>query len=237
VNVTCVIAHQDDEMGCLGTLLRLRRERTSTLAFVALTNGDKGLSWSPDVPLADVARLREREMGAVAAELDASYRCLGQPDGFLHDSEPLLLALVEALRATSTELVFTHWVEDYNADHVVTARMVGQAALLAEIASVRTASPALPHAPAIFHMDPGPGYAGEPTHFVALTEQLAREKARLMRLHESQMQVMRELRGRDYADLALDADRANGARAMVPYAEVFRPCLMERRIPLASLLP
>jgi N-acetylglucosamine malate deacetylase 1 len=102
---------------------------------------------------------------------------------------------------------------------------------------VRTASPALERAPAIFHMDPGPGYGAEATHFVALTEELAREKARIVRLHASQMAVMRELRGRDYADLSLEAARAAGARAMVPYAEAFRPCLMERRIPLASALP
>lgn len=237
MNVTCVVAHQDDEMGCLGTLLRLRRERNARLALIAVTNGDKGMSWDPSVPLADVAALRAAEMGAVAAELDADYRCLEQPDGFLRDEPPVLEALIEALRATRTELIFTHWIEDYNADHVATARLVGQAALLAEIASVRTASPALDHAPAIFHMDPGPGYGTEMTHFVALSEELADEKARIMRLHESQMQVMRQLRGRDYADLALDANRADGARAMVAYAEAFRPCLMERRIPLASLLP
>lgn len=237
MNVTCVIAHQDDEMGCLGTLLRLRGERDASLAFVAMTNGDKGLSWSPDVPLEEVARLREREMGAVAADLGAAYHCLGPSDGFLHDSPPLMLSLIEALRATRTELVFTHWLDDYHADHVVTARMACHAALLAEIASVRTESPALDHAPAIFHMDPGPGYGVEMTHFVALSEGLAAEKARLMRLHESQMAVMRELRGRDYADLVLDANRTSGSRAMVPFAEAFRPCLMERRIPLASMLP
>lgn len=58
-----------------------------------------------------------------------------------------------------------------------------------------------------------------------------------MRLHASQMAVMRELRGRDYADLILDADHATGARLVLPYAEGFRPCLMERRIPRASMLP
>jgi N-acetylglucosamine malate deacetylase 1 len=237
MNVACVIAHQDDEMGCLGTLLRLRSERGARLAFIVLTNGDKGMSWSPDVALEEAARVRDAEMRAVAAELDATYRCLGQPDQFLQDGAGIRLALVEALREVRAELVFTHWLEDYNADHMVTARLACHAALLGEIASVRTASPALARAPAVFHMDPGPGYGVDMTHFVALTPELADEKARLMRLHDSQMQVMRELRGRDYANLALDAARAHGARAMVPYAEAFRPCLMERRIPLASMLP
>ena len=82
-----------------------------------------------------------------------------------------------------------------------------------------------------------PGYGVEMTHFVALTPELAEEKARVLRHHKSQMDVMRQLRGRDYADLALDLSRTTGSRAMQPYAEAFRPCLMERRIPLASMLP
>jgi LmbE family N-acetylglucosaminyl deacetylase len=237
MNVVCVIAHQDDEMGCLGTLLRLRDERDARLALIVLTNGDKGMSWSPEVELAEAARIRDEEMRAVAGALGASYRCLDQPDGFLEDGPNLRLALIEAIRAAEAELIFTHWLEDYNADHVVTARATCHAALLTEIASVRTESPPLKHAPAIFHMDPGPGYGVEMTHFVALTDEQAEEKARLTRLHKTQMEVMRELRGRDYADLALDHTQATGARATVPYAEAFRPCLMERRIPLASMLP
>jgi LmbE family N-acetylglucosaminyl deacetylase len=237
MTVVCVAAHQDDEMGCLGTLVRLRRERGARVAFVVLTNGDKGMSWSPEVPLADAARTREREMRAVAAELDAPYVCLEEEDEFLLDSTDLRLRLVEALRSLGADLVFTHWLEDYNHDHVVTARVTCHAALLTEIASVATASRALTRAPAIFHMDPGAGYGFEATHFVPLESDVAEEKARILRLHASQMEVMRELRGRDYADLALDANRQQGARVMAEYAEAFRPCLMERRIPLPGMLP
>ena len=237
MNVAVVIAHQDDEQGCLGTLLRLREERGAHVTFIALTNGDKGASWDPDKPLAEVAALRDGEMRAVAAELGADYVCLGRPDGFLLDDEPLRRDLIEALRSARAELVFTHYTDDYNEDHVVTARVTLHAALLAEIASVHTASPALPHAPAIFHMSPGPGYAFDGTHFVVLTEAHAAEKARVLRRHASQMDVMRQLRGVDYADLVGDADRATGARLVAPAAEVFRPCLRERRIPTASMLP
>jgi LmbE family N-acetylglucosaminyl deacetylase len=237
VNVAVVIAHQDDEQGCLGTLLRLRAERDARITFIAVTNGDKGASWDPDKPLEEVARTRDAEMRAVAAELDADYVCLGRPDGFLLDDAALRLDLIEALRAAKAELVFTHFTEDYNNDHVVTARVACHAALLSEIASVRTTSPALAHAPAIFHMSPGDGYGFDGTHFVVLDEATAERKAFILRRHASQMEVMRQLRGVDYADLTRDADRARGARLVQPYAEVFRPCLMERRIPTASLLP
>ena len=62
MNVCCVIAHQDDEMGCTGTLLRLKRERSATLTLITLTNGDKGAAWDPERPLPSVAEERHREM-------------------------------------------------------------------------------------------------------------------------------------------------------------------------------
>ncbi|HEY4279985.1 MAG TPA: PIG-L family deacetylase [Conexibacter sp.] len=237
MNVACVFAHQDDEMACLGTLLRLREERGARITFIAVTNGDKGASWDPSQPLEAVAAMREREMRAVAGALDADYVCLGEPDQFLFDSPQVRDKLTEALRAARPELVFTHNAEEYSVDHDVTARLACHAALIATIASVRTDSPALAHAPAIFHTNPGPGHAFDGTHFVAFDDRVADEKQRIVRLHESQMAVMRELRGIDYADLARAADRATGARLVQPYAEVFRPCLMERRIPTASMLP
>jgi hypothetical protein len=63
------------------------------------------------------------------------------------------------------------------------------------------------------------------------------EKTELIRRHVSQMAVMRELRGYDYADeMAMETHR-QGARFMVAHAEAFRPCLAERRIPWPSDLP
>ncbi len=71
--------------------------------------------------------------------------------------------------------------------------------------------------PAIFHRDPGPGHGFDGgTHFVAFDEAVADEKARITRLHDSQMAVMRALRGVDYADLQRDADRATGTRLSSP---------------------
>lgn len=237
MNIACVFAHQDDEMACLGTLLRLKAERGARITLIAVTNGDKGASWDPERPLPEVAALREREMRAVAAALGADYVCLGEHDQFLFDTPAVRLALIEALRAARPDLVFTHNLAEYSVDHDVTARLTCHAALMTSIASVRTASPALERVPAIFHTNPGAGYGFDGTHFVAFDDAVADEKARILRLHASQMDVMRELRGIDYADLARDADRQTGARLVQPYAEVFRPCLMERRIPTASMLP
>ncbi len=237
MNVTCVFAHQDDERTCMATLLRLRRERDVRITMVIVTNGELGATWEPERPLAEVAKVREREMGAVAAAVDAEYVCLGRRDGFLFEDAELRAELTEVLRAAGTDLVFTHALEEYNDDHVVTGRATRQAALAAEIASIRTDSAALAKAPGIFHIDPGPGYGFEPTHFVPFDEDIAREKARILALHESQTAVMGELFGSDWVELTLAGDRVRGARLPAPYAEGFRPCLLERRIPTADMLP
>lgn len=237
MNVTCVFAHQDDERSCLATLLRLRQEGDVQITMVVVTNGELGASWDPDRPLEEVAAVRRQEMGDVAAALGGDYVCLERQDGFLFEDAELRRDLTDVLRAAGTELVFTHALEEYNADHVVVGRATRQAALAAELASVRTAAAALPKAPAIFHIDPGPGYGFEPTHLVTFDEEIAREKARLLNLHRSQTEVMAELFGSDWVELTLAADRVRGARVPAPYAEGFRPCLLERRIPTGRILP
>jgi LmbE family N-acetylglucosaminyl deacetylase len=237
MNVVCVIAHQDDEMNCLGTLLRLHRERGARICFVAVTNGDRGASWSPDTPPADTAAVRAAEMRSVADALDGTYVCLGEPDEFLFDTTDVRMRLIETLRALSAELVFTHYPAEYNQDHVTTAQITCHAALMTEIASIPTESPALTRAPGIFHLNPGEGYGFDGTHFVVLPPDIVAEKSRLIRLHVSQNDVIRERGGRDFADRMEERDRATGARLGHDAAEVFRPCLLDRRIPFGNVLP
>lgn len=235
MKVVTVMAHQDDELQCLGTLLRMR-ERGDSIALVCTSSGNKGLPFSA-VGTEDAAAVRDAEIRAVAAELDADYRCLGREDGMVQEDADLRRELIAVLRELGAELVFTHWTTDYNSDHVVTANAVVNAALWTNLDSFEPRVPALPRVPAIFHVNPGAGYGFEPTHFVELDDRLAAEKARIGRLHVSQMAVMSQLGGRDYVDQTDDKDRLQGERLMVQRAESFRPCLSERRIPWPSVLP
>jgi N-acetylglucosamine malate deacetylase 1 len=236
MNIVHVAAHQDDEGHTLGTLLKYRRQGGHRITFICTTNGDKGMSFSPEIPLAEAAATRDREMRSVAAALDARYICLGGSDEFLSDTEEMRLKLIDAFRECETDLIFTHWTSDYNLDHTTTSRLVFQASMNSIIASMRTAHPALKTTPKIFYWDVGDGYDFEGTHFVAIDEDLALEKARILRLHKSQMEVMRKI-GPDFADLLLERARLTGSRVGVPYAEAFRPCLASRRTPLANMLP
>ncbi len=236
MNIAHIAAHQDDEGFALGTMLKYRRDPGNSLLFICMTNGDKGMSFDPSIPLQEAAEIRDREMRSVAEALQAEYICLGAEDEFLFDSKEIRLKLIEALRAFKTDVLFTHWTQDYNLDHSITATITAQAAMNSIIASVQTESPPLSVTPKIFHIDVGEGYGFEGTHFVELDQELIDKKARIIRLHESQMQVMRKI-GPDFADMLVQRSADLGRRAGVPYAEVFRPCLLDRRIPLAGMLP
>lgn len=230
----CVFAHPDDEMRCLGTLLRLRAGG-HTVAFVAVSPGDKGLPFSADA--VDATAVRDAEMRLVADAFDAAYVCLGAEDGFVYDDGHLRRRLIAVLRQLRADVIFTHWTHDYNPDHVETAKLAVDAALLAPLGSFVPQHPAIPETPRILHVDPGPGFGFEATHLVQLTPALAQRKAELMRLHRSQMEVMKQLSGDDYADQLARADRVAGDRMLRYAAEGFRPCLAERRIPWPSDLP
>ncbi|WP_433304208.1 PIG-L deacetylase family protein [Actinoplanes sp. CA-030573] len=236
MNVVCVFAHQDDEMRCLGTLLRMR-EAGHSIAFVCVTRGDKGLAFDPGIDHDTAAAIRDEEMRAVGDAFGASYRCLQREDGFLAEDSDLRRELVVTLRELRAELVFTHWVRDYNSDHVVTASAVTDAALFTTIASIEPHTPALPSVPRLYYTHPGEGYDFEPTHFVELAARHREVKTELIRLHRSQMDVMRRMRGHDYADEMADEEKRLGARLMTDYVEAFRPCLAERRIPWPYDLP
>lgn len=236
MRIAFIGAHPDDEMSCLGTLLACRR-RGDRLALVCATNGDKGMSDDPSVPWAECARVRDREMRKVARALRAEVVCLGEPDEALYDTWETRLKMIDAIRRVRPDLVFTHFTRDYNLDHTITSALVFQCAMLSQIASIRTAARPLRRVPSIFYVDPGPGYGFEATHFVAIDAATVKTMRRLMGFHASQMAVSRRLLGKDYRDAVEERLRQNGARVGVPYAEAFRPCLAERRTPMANVLP
>jgi N-acetylglucosamine malate deacetylase 1 len=177
-------------------------------------------------------------MRTVAAEFDADYVCLGREDGFAFEDADLRRELITVLRELRADVLFTHWTTDYNPDHILTSKVAVDSALLSPLGSFAPggADP-LPATPRIWYVDPGAGHGFEGTHFVAYGPGHAERKAALIRRHRSQMDVMRELSGTDYADQILQADRVTGHRLLTDQAEAFRPCLNERRIPWPSDLP
>ncbi len=221
MNVVSLMAHQDDEMRCLGAMLKCR-ERGDKLFFITLTDGSKGMVQNPTLPREEAAAIRQREMDALARAAGAAYLNLGEPDEFLYDTPDVRLKLIEAIRATEAGLIFTHYQEDYNLDHVTVNRLARHCAMQACLPVLPTASPPLKEHPAVFLCEPFGAFGFAPTHYVDIGEFRA-EKARLLRYHASQEEAMQAAVGSGLEALCARLEAYRGDLAGCGWAEAFVP--------------
>jgi LmbE family N-acetylglucosaminyl deacetylase len=235
VSVVSVGAHQDDELSCLGTLLRYR-EQGVRITTVSLSNGDKGGQHDPSIPLSVIAQTRIEEATRVAHELGGEYFCLGLEDGFVFDSREIRLALANVFRVARADVVLTLPPTDYNNDHIMAGQIALHAALLSAINVVVTEAPPLAHAPTVLFMDSVVGLDFQPTHYVDVTEQFP-EKLRLLRMHASQMLSQPNITGWDLVTHAETVGRFRGQQCGVSYAEGFRPVLRTPLLRAGWVLP
>jgi len=235
MNVVSIMAHQDDEMRCLGTMLKCRA-RGDQLSFVTLTDGSKGFVHQPDIAPADAARIRHEEMTAVAQAAGAEYINLRGPDEFLYDTAETRMSLIEAIRRTKADLVFTHYHEDYNQDHATTHLLVRHCAMQSCLPVLPTESEPLLRHPAIFLAPPHGPFVFPATHFVDVSQYEA-EKVRILKLHRSQDEAMRKAVGAGFEEICERPDAFYGAQAGCAYAECFAPMRARGAIKPYGVLP
>lgn len=236
MNVVSIMAHQDDEMGCLGTMLKCRATRADRLAFVTVTDGSKGFVQQPEIAPGEAARIRHEELSALAGRLNAEYINLREPDEFLYDSPELRLSLIEAIRKTQADLVFTHYHEDYNLDHITVSSLVRHCAMQAALPVLPTASAPLAQPPAIFMVAPHGPFDFPTTHLVDITG-FEDEKVELLALHRSQETAMQEAVGAGFERICARTDGYWGQVAGCDFAEAFTPMRGRGAIKPYRMLP
>jgi len=237
MNIVCIGAHQDDESGCLGTLLKYRATCSDVaITNVSVSNGDKGAQYEPSMPYERVAAMRNAEANAIAEAIGAHYICLGQSDEYIRDTDEVRNQLVDILRAAKADVVFSHPPEDYNTDHVIAGQLAFHACMLASVRSIFTDHPPLDRFPVLFYMDTLAGLSFQPTHYVDITDFFTR-KCELLRLYKSQMTNMEQFGGEDLIGLASVLNRLRGMQCGVGYAEGFRPALAWPRVRPGCPLP
>jgi LmbE family N-acetylglucosaminyl deacetylase len=162
---------------------------------------------------------------------------VGLPDLLIvHDLETRL-RVVDVIRASTPDLVFTHSPEDYHYDHRLTFELLFAAAPLAKTTQIKTS-----HAPCsssfpIFLKDHLGAKGFEPTHFVEITEMMP-DKEKALCCHESQIRRFREQFETDFLEALLRIPgRLRGMQAGVPYAEGFRLLDAYGRTPAGNFLP
>jgi LmbE family N-acetylglucosaminyl deacetylase len=235
MDVVSVMAHQDDELVCLGTMLKMQAQG-DRLHFICLTDGSCGMLQSPEMSRTEAAAVRDAEMRDLAGRVGATYSCLGEPDEYLYDTPDVRDSLIEALRATSADLVFTHFSPDYNADHMAVNLLVRHCAMQAAFPVIRTESRPLDQPPAVFLVEPSGGFEFEPTHYVDISDHIPR-KMELCRCHKSQDDAFRAGLGRGLDDWVVESSRRWGEQSGCAHAEAFRPMLARGLVRPRQLLP
>jgi LmbE family N-acetylglucosaminyl deacetylase len=235
LSVVAVGAHQDDEMSCMGTLIRCAA-RGDRITVISISNGDKGGQHDPTIPNSDIAAIRIQEAQSVAAELGAEYVCLGVEDEFVEDTRDVRLDVTRLLRRVRADLVLTLPPTDYNIDHIRAGEITAHAALLSAINTLRIEGSALARAPAVMYMDSIVGLDFQPTHYVDISDQFDR-KCDLLRKHASQMQSQPNITGWDLVTHAEVVGRFRGLQCGVRYAEGFASVLRTPLLRPGTLLP
>lgn len=237
MNVVSIMAHQDDEMQCLGTLIRCR-ERGDRLWLITLTDGSKGFVQQPDIDPAVAASIRDKEMSNVARQLGAEYVNLREPDEFLFDTKAVRMKLIDAIRRSGADLIFTHYFEDYNQDHIVTHTLVRHCAMQACLPVLPTETAPLKTPPAVFMGAPLGPFIFPVTHFVDTTS-VEDEKIALLLLHESQNVAMGQAAGvgQGLEALCRRKDSYWGEQVGCTYAEGFTPMRARGAIKPYPVLP
>jgi len=235
MNVVSVMAHQDDELMCLGTMLKMQ-ERGDKLHFICLTDGSGGMIQWPDMGREEAAAIRDREMRDLAGSVGAIYTCLGEQDEYLFDSADLRLRLIDAMRACEADVMFTHFSPDYNLDHMTVNQLVRQCAMHLPFPMTHTKSPSLKATPAVFLIEPLGSFGFEPSHWVDITDQMDR-KAELAPCHKSQDEAFRKGLGKGLDDWIRRTSVHRGEQSGAAYAEAFRPMLSRGLVKPYSILP
>ncbi len=235
MNVVSIMAHQDDEMRCLGTMLKCRA-RGDTLAFITLTDGCKGFVQNPGIARETAAAIRHEEMSALARAIDARYINLGEMDEFLYDTPAVRMSLIEAIRAVRADLIFTHFEQDYNLDHITTNTLVRHCAMQSCLPVLPTVSAPLPAHPAIFVVEPHGPIPFPPTHFVDITA-FHEQKVALMSQHVSQEEAMRRGVGSGMRELCERIGAYRGEQVGCAYAECFTPMHARGAVKPFGVLP
>lgn len=237
MNVVSIMAHQDDELMCLGTMLKLK-QRGHKLHFICLTQGETGMIHQPEMSPAEAAAVRHAEMSDLCKRLDASYTCLGYEDEFLYDTKEVRIKLIGAIRQVQADLVFTHYLTDYNLDHMTVCSLVRQCAMQAPFPMIRTEFPPTAIAPAVFMIEPAVGFDFEPTHWVDIDD-VQDEKMALAHCHVSQDAAFQAGFGPNFGigEWVSQTSARRGEQCGSAHAEAFRPMMTRSLVRGYSILP
>jgi LmbE family N-acetylglucosaminyl deacetylase len=219
MNVLFVGAHPDDiECWAGGTVARYAAEGHK-LFFCVATNGNVGSSTHTQK---EIAAIRHQEAKAAAAVVGAELIWLDFDDEFLMDTRETRLKFIDAFRVARPDVVFCHWIEDYNPDHSLSGRLVDDCISMAKIPLIKTDHSPTQKIPPVYFMDTPAGVNFVPEVYVDITATFEK-KVEMVRNHHSQAAWMKDLFGYSLEVFLEIPARFRGLQAGCQMAEAFRP--------------
>ena len=220
MNVLFVGAHPDDiETFAGGTAARYAKEGHKVF-FCVSTNGNVG---SATMSAAEIAAVRHEEARRGAAVIGAEMIWLNFDDEFLFDNRETRMAFIDAFRVADPDVVFCHWIEDYNPDHSNSGRIVDDCIHMAKVPLIKTQhGPAAKPIPPVYFIDTPAGVNFVPEVYVDITSTF-KTKVEMVRQHKSQNSWMKTMFGYDMEQFLEIPARFRGLQASCPMAEAFRP--------------
>jgi len=187
------------------------------ITIATMTNGDKG---HLVIPPKRLAKIRLEEARRAAAILGGNSVWAGFRDGEVFHNREAVMRVVQVIRKTTPDIIFTMSPEDYHGDHSNTGRIVVEAAFDAGVPRIRTKSP--PHTPRkVFYCETMFGLGFEPDFWVDISDEID-TKLKALQQHDSQMEWVKVHHGSNMVDDARVCSRFRGLQVGVKYAEAFQ---------------
>ena len=223
MNILAIGAHPDDvETMCAGTLAKYASQGHKVFIATA-TSGNIG---SAVHSMEEIARIRKQEAANSAALIGAEYICLDYDDEMFFETKEVRLKFINLVRHCKADVIFTHSLHDYNPDHMLTAKIICDIAVMIPIAHLNTEEEPYDVIPSIWHWEPVNGMGFQPTDYVDITD-FYETKMKMLDCMESQKAWM----SANYASLRDDEERFfdtirilsefRGMQCGVKYAEGF----------------
>lgn len=235
MRVLAIGCHPDDaEFGCFGTLARCVA-RGDEVFVCGVTNGSGGsMTLEPD----EIAAIRIKEAEAAAKAIGAKeYFNLNVYDLHVDSNDRAVTdKLVDIIRYTKPDFIFTQYPEDYMRDHTETSQLAFNASFIASIPNYKTKYPVLDVVPAIFYMESEGISAFRPTEYVDISDTIE-AKTQALQCHESQYGWLSVQTGNDAFGASHARDRFRGKQCGTEYAECFSRCMLNQRVNTYRLLP
>ena len=217
MRILAVGAHPDDlEILCGGTLARYTQQGHAVI-MAHLLNGDKG-HYRMDSQ--ELAQIRNQESLAAARIIGAEALTLDIPDGQIFSDLPTREKVIDLVRQTRPDVIITHPLNDYMADHTTTGQLVQDAGFYAASPLFQTRHDAHDQIPPVFFMDTVMGLQFQPTEYVDITETFP-QKIAMLRQHASQLQWLLEHDNVDILQVVEKVAAFRGLQCGVEYAEAF----------------